>query len=114
MEIWIDAQLSPSLALWMNQRFSGLATAHSIRALGLRDSKDKDIFQRAKAQGAIVMTKDADFAALVQQFGAPPQIIWITAGNTTNTRMREILEKHFLTIVEMISNNEILIEIEGD
>ena len=96
MEIWIDPQLSPSLALWLNQRYSGHVIAHSMHALALRDAKDNEIFQRAKMKRAVIMTKDADFVNLVQQFGAPPQVIWITSGNTSNARMREILEKHFL------------------
>ena len=112
MEIWIDAQLSPSLALWINQNYADL-NAHSMRSLGLRDAGDEAIFIKAKMQKAVLISKDADFIKLLERFGPPPQIVWITAGNTSNARMREILGKHLLMIVEMLRKGEALIEIEG-
>ncbi len=112
MEIWIDAQLSPSLALWINELNIGV-TAHSIRALGLREADDVTIFQKAKLQGAVIMSKDADFIRLLEKFGPPPQIIWITTGNTSNLYIREVLKKHFKTMLEMLGNGEPLIEIQG-
>ncbi|HEY9798489.1 MAG TPA: DUF5615 family PIN-like protein [Leptolyngbyaceae cyanobacterium] len=33
-----------------------------MRDLGLRDAEDREIFEAAKAQGVVVMTKDRDFA----------------------------------------------------
>jgi len=112
MEIWIDAQLSPSLALWVNLSFNNV-NACSMRALGLRDADDEVIFQQAKLKKAVIMSKDSDFIKLLERFGPPPQVVWITAGNTSNARMREILSKHFSTIIEMVRNGEPLIEIGG-
>ena len=113
MEIWIDAQLSPSIALWLNQQYATIVTAHSVRSLGLRDAGDEVIFQKAKQQKAVIMTKDDDFVKLLDRIGPPPQLIWITTGNTSNAAMREILAKHFFTIIEMLKNGEPLIELEG-
>jgi predicted nuclease of predicted toxin-antitoxin system len=112
MELWIDAHLSPAPALWVNQSFTGI-NAHSMRALGLRDADDESIFQKAKTQNAVIMSKDADFVKLLDRFGPPPQIIWVTTGNTSNAHMREILNKYFSTIIEMLNKGESLIEIEG-
>ncbi len=39
------------------------------------------------------MTKDADFVRWVEQQGPPPQIRWVTVGNTSNARMKEVLEE---------------------
>ncbi|MEH1826540.1 MAG: DUF5615 family PIN-like protein [Nostoc sp.] len=36
------------------------------------------------------MTKDSDFAELVDRFGTPPQVIWLTCGNTSNDRLKEM------------------------
>lgn len=78
--IWIDAQLSPSLAAWINATFENIK-AHSIRSKGLLTASDKEIFQKARERGAIVMTKDDDFIRLQEQYGFPPFILWITCGN---------------------------------
>ena len=86
MKIWIDAQMSPAIAAWVSSNFA--VTAVAVRNLGLRDAEDKEIFHAAKREGAIVMTKDNDFVRLLDRLGPPPQIIWITCGNTSNTRLR--------------------------
>jgi predicted nuclease of predicted toxin-antitoxin system len=110
MTIWIDAQLSPSLALWINENFDGL-TAQSVRSLGLRDATDKEIFIRAKEAKAVIMSKDDDFARLLEDFGPPPSIIWITSGNSSNGRMRLLLSQYLLLAINLISKGESLIEI---
>jgi len=70
--IWIDAQLSPALALWIAQTFGISAVA--LRDIG-RDETDRHFFLAAKQQSIIVMTKDADFVRLLEELGPPPQII---------------------------------------
>jgi predicted nuclease of predicted toxin-antitoxin system len=101
MTLWIDAQLSPALALWINQHFYGV-TAQSIRALGLRDATDKEIFMRAKESNAVLMSKDDDFTRLLDSLGPPPSIIWVTCGNSSNAKMREILTKHLPLAIKLI------------
>ncbi|MDM9385116.1 DUF5615 family PIN-like protein [Chlorogloeopsis sp. ULAP01] len=89
MTIWIDAQLSPTIATWITSTFG--ITALALRDIGLRDAEDSEIFETAKAHGVIFITKDSDFADLVDRLGSPPQIIWLTCGNTSNARLQEIL-----------------------
>ncbi len=110
MTVLIDAQLSPSLALWVKDRF-GIA-CFSVGFLGYRDASDVDIFFKARELDAIVLTKDDDFVKLLHQHGSPPRIIWLTCGNTSNARMREILEAYFETALEMLGTND-LVEISG-
>lgn len=63
-------------------------TAIPLRDLGLRDAEDTEIFACAKAEGVILMTKDSDFAELVNRLGSPPKVIWLTCGNTSNAELR--------------------------
>lgn len=112
MTIWIDAQLSPSLALWINQNFERFE-AKSLWSLGLRDALDIDIFHEAKKLGVILMTKDEDFVQLVQTFGPPPAIILVTCGNTSNARMKEILGRQLNLILDLITDGEPVVEITG-
>ena len=110
MKFWIDAQLSPALSLWINQ-FTNEVHAHSLRSLNLSDADDEVIFQQAKLHKAVIVSKDADFVKLLDRFGPPPHIIWITVGNSSNAHMHEILKKHLPTIIEMLNDGEPLIEI---
>lgn len=112
MTIWVDAQLSPVIATWITNTFGVEAVA--LRDLGLRDAEDLEIFEAAKAQQAILMTKDSDFVNLVDRFGIPPQIIWLTCGNTSNARLREILSVTLPKALELLRASEVLVEISGD
>ncbi len=60
------------------------------------------------------MTKDSDFVDLVDRLGEPPQIIWLTCGNTSNARLREILSSVLSEALELLRSGEKLVEISGD
>lgn len=109
MTIWVDAHLPPAIATWITSTFGVEAIA--LRELGLRDAEDLEIFEAAKAQEATVMTKDSDFVDLVARLGAPPKIIWLTCGNTSNVRLREILSKTLPRALELLATGETLVEI---
>lgn len=111
MKIWLDAHLSPALASWMNARLEVIATA--LRDLGLRDSSDREVFLSARKAGAVVMTKDEDFVYLLEELGTPPQIIWVTCGNTSNARLEAILAKAATKTFELLGSGEALVEISG-
>lgn len=109
--IWIDAHLSPVIATWITDNFE--VTAVALRDLGLRDAEDFEIFEAAKSQSVIFMTKDRDFVDLVDQRGTPPQIIWLTCGNTSNARLREILSSVLPAALEILRSGEPLVEVSG-
>ena len=112
MKLWIDAQLSPHLAKWITENFATIE-AVAMRDLGLRDAEDQVIFFTARTVDATVMTKDSDFLEMQRRFGAPPKIIWVTCGNTSNARLREILSANLQKAVELLEGGEILVEITG-
>ncbi|MCC6245939.1 MAG: DUF5615 family PIN-like protein [Gemmatimonadaceae bacterium] len=111
MRVWIDAQLSPGLAAWLCNELGCEAVA--VRDLGLRDAEDSEIFAGARTAGAVVLTKDADFADLVARFGPPPQIIWLTCGNTSNAFLRDMLRKAWPELQTLLGSGEPLVEISG-
>ncbi len=111
MIVWLDAQLSPAMAPWLCERF-GLE-AVSLQQLGLRDAEDSEIFEKARAASAIVITKDSDFMKLVERHGPPPQIVLLTLGNTSNARLRAVFERNWARVASLLTAGEPLIEIGG-
>ncbi len=89
MTVWLDAHLSPAIASWLEQSFH--IAAVSVRDLGLREAQDLSIFEAAKVAGVVVMTKDADFAEMVERLGPSPQVLWLRCGNTSNLALRQPL-----------------------
>ncbi|MBY0497506.1 MAG: DUF5615 family PIN-like protein [Cyanobacteria bacterium] len=84
-----------------------------VRDLNLQRASDVEIFNAARAAKVVVMTKDADFVGLVDRRHAPPQIILVTCGNTSNARLRQLLGTAWPTILSMIERGEALVEL-GD
>jgi predicted nuclease of predicted toxin-antitoxin system len=111
MIIWVDAQLSPAIAAWLSSTFS--VEAFAVRDLQLRDAKDEQIFSAARLSNAVVMTKDSDFLLLLDRLGPPPQVIWLTSGNTSNARLKEILTAVFPKAIELLESGESLVEISA-
>ena len=109
MVVWTDAHLSPALAPWLRATFG--VEAAPLRDLGLRDAEDQAIFAAARTAGAVVITKDSDFVDLVSRLGPPPQIVWLTCGNTTNAALREILGEAWPRVADLLAAGEPLVEI---
>jgi len=107
--IWIDAQLSPALAPWIIVTFG--IESHPVREFGLHRANDPPIFQAARDAEAVVMTKDSDFLVLLDRFGPPPQILWITCGNTSNARLKEVLRLSLPRSIDLLRKGERLVEI---
>lgn len=109
MKIWVDAQLSPALALWMCEALK--VEAFALRDLGLRDAKDPVIFERARAADAIVFTKDQDFLDLLRRRGPPPRILWLSSGNSSNQHVRILLARSWPKVLGLFESGEALVEL---
>lgn len=109
--IWIDAQLSPDLAPWLKESF-GL-DAKAVRDVGLLNADDREIYQSARKANALVMTKDVDFVVLLDELGSPPQILWITCGNTSNAFLKKVLQQTLPEALNLLKQGEPLVEIRN-
>ena len=109
MKFWLDAQLPPSLAIWLTETFAVEAIA--LRSISLRDASDQEIFKAAGQAGATVIAKDSDFAELIYRLGAPPKIVWITCGNASNAHIRQLLGSTFLDAMKPLETGETIVEI---
>lgn len=109
MKIWVDAQLSPLIAQWLSSTYGVEAVA--VRDLRLREARDRDIFLSALEAQAIVLTKDRDLVDLVIQLGPPPQILWLTCGNTSNVQLKTILTKAWPAAENLLKSGETIVEI---
>ena len=77
-----------------------------VRDLNLQRASDPEIFAAARRANVVVMTKDADFVELLEQQGPPPQVVLVTCGNTSNARLRQLVQTAWPTIVAMLERGE--------
>jgi predicted nuclease of predicted toxin-antitoxin system len=60
-----------------------------------------------------LISKDSDFVGLVQRFGPPPQLIWVTCGNVTNSNLKAIFSAVFNQALNLLGAGEAIVEIGG-
>lgn len=109
MTLWLDAQLPPHLASWIQQALAINAVA--LRDIGMRDATDKAIFEAAKDANAILVSKDSDFVELVMRLGAPPKLIWLTCGNVSNAALQEVFNAKLLDVIQLLDGGESIVEL---
>ncbi|MEP6999710.1 MAG: DUF5615 family PIN-like protein [bacterium] len=108
--IWVDAQLPPALARWLAVDFS--VDAHHVADLDLLDADDLVIFRAAgTTRTSVIVTKDEDYLRLLDQHGAPPQIVWITCGNIRNADLHALISAAWPRVSELLDANEPLVEV---
>ena len=111
MTVWIDAQMSPGIAAWIESRLA--VEVVPVRDLGLGVAKDIQIFLAAREADAIVLTKDADFVHLLLRHGPPPRVLWLTCGNTSNANLKTILIRALPEAMALLEGGESLVQIAG-
>ena len=108
--IILDVHISPGLALWITSNFQ--LECYSASYLKLQKATDNEIFSIARTKNAIVITKDDDFVSRLLRNGSPPKVIWLTCGNTSNNRLKEIFQVNFIQALNMLKTAD-LVEITG-
>ena len=104
--LWLDAQLPPQLAAWL--RNVRRIDAKALRELGLCYAGDRELFDAARANNVILLSKDADFVELVSRLGAPPELIWVTCGNVSNEALQGLLTQRLSAALDVLQTDDIV------
>ena len=91
MRLLLDHNLPPRLVRDLADLFPNM---QHVRALGLSEAPDLDVWDRARREGFVFVTKDEDFVELVLLLGVPPKIVWIRRGNCTTRDIEAILREN--------------------
>jgi predicted nuclease of predicted toxin-antitoxin system len=108
MRFIIDAQLPPALARWLSAH--GHPAEH-VADCGLATADDRLIWDRAQRMGAVIVTKDEDFASRRALARDGPSVVWVRRGNTTRRELLAWFGAVFPRVVEALERGELLVEI---
>ncbi len=67
-------------------------------AVGLTNTDDVIIWEYAKANNFVIVSKDADFHQRSLLYGHPPKFIYLRIGNSPTSKIIQILRDNFDTI----------------
>ena len=101
MKLLFDQNLSPRLITLLEDLFPN---SNHVFPLGLDKAEDSDVWEYAKTNGFILVTKDADFGDVSVLRGFPPKVIWIRRGNCKTVEIEKILRDNFQTIEQIESD----------
>ena len=108
MKFLLDAQFPPRLV----KALKGTGhTAEHVYDCGLLTAPDRDIWDYATRESAVVMTKDADFATMRMSAGTGPAVVWVRLGNISDDDLIKALVSALPEITAAITAGEHLVEV---
>ena len=107
MKFIVDAQLPPALAAWLKSKGHD---AVAVREIGLREADDNTIWSYARAENAIVVTKDEDFDQLATA-NPKARVLWVRIGNAVNRVLLARFERAWPEIVSHLEAGAQVVEI---
>ena len=108
MRFLVDAQLPPALARLL--RDHGHEAEH-VTDVGPPDAPDHGIWLYALEHGAVIVTKDEDFADMVATGREAPTVVWVRIGNTRRAVLLAWFEPLIERVAEMVDSGDRLIEL---
>ncbi|NJL22080.1 MAG: DUF5615 family PIN-like protein [Leptolyngbyaceae cyanobacterium SM1_3_5] len=92
MKLLFDENLSPKLPNRLNDLFPN--SLH-VRDVGMKATIDPVVWDYAKDNDLMIVSKDADMHDLSLVFGNPPKVIWIRLGNCSTSQVENLLRRSF-------------------
>ena len=109
MKLLLDENLSRRLLPFLQHDYPG---STQVVLVGLESATDQAVWEYAKANGYVIVTRDADFEELTLVWGQPPQVIWIKAKNLSRTAtLKMLLENKTLIEQALTLDRQACVEI---
>ena len=90
MRLLFDQNLSPRLVRILADAYPG--SSH-VRDLGLHSADDESIWEWARHEGFVIVSKDEDFHQRSFLLNHPPKVIWVRLGNCSTDDIAQLLKR---------------------
>ncbi len=97
MKLLFDHNLSPRLVVRLGDLYP---EADHVSLVGLDRASDDEVWQYARANGHLIVTRDSDFSDTSAVRGFPPKVIWLRLGNCTTDEAERALRTNCRLIEE--------------
>jgi predicted nuclease of predicted toxin-antitoxin system len=92
MKLLFDENLSPKLPIRLADIFPN--SLH-VRDVDMKSTIDPIVWDYAKSNDLMIVSKDADMHDLSLVFGNPPKVIWLRLGNCSTLQVENLLRRNF-------------------
>ena len=76
-----------------------------VRDVGMKATDDPIVWDYAKDNDFMIVSKDADMHDLSLVFGNPPKVVWLWLGNCSTRQVEELLRRDF-DVIELFYEDE--------
>lgn len=101
MKLLFDQNLSWRLPQKLADLYSD---SRHVREFGMKESEDVDVWEYAKANGCVIVTKDIDFQQRSLLFGHPPKVVRLRVGNCPVQAIEDLLRRYSAVIQKFESD----------
>jgi len=109
MKLLLDENLSRRLIPFLQHDYPG---STQVALVGLETATDQTLWEYAKANEFVIVTRDADFEELSLVWGQPPQIIWLkTRNQSRSSTLNVLLENRVLIEQALLTEHQACVEI---
>jgi predicted nuclease of predicted toxin-antitoxin system len=109
MKLLLDENLSKRIVPFLQTAFPD---SSQVTLLNLESASDSEIWQHAKANDFVIVSRDSDFQERSLVAGHPPQVIWLKIPNRSKTVVLNILLDYHTEIEQaLIEQNHGCVEI---
>ena len=105
MKLLFDQNLSPRL---VNRLADLFPNSNHVFPLGFDCAADTEIWEYARLNDFILVTKDADFGDMSLLCGFPPKVLWLRRGNCSTSDIENILRSNF-NAIENLNQDKIIV-----
>jgi predicted nuclease of predicted toxin-antitoxin system len=102
VKLLFDQNLSNRLINDLEDCFPG---SQHVRTAGLSQAEDEAVWEYARDNQLVIISKDADFHQRSFLYGAPPKVIWVRLGNCTTADIETILRNRLDEIRQFSSDD---------
>ena len=109
MKLLLDENLSRRLVPFLQHDYPG---SNQVMLLGMQSATDQEVWQKAKDDDYVIVTRDADFQELSLVWGQPPKVIRLkTLNQTRATTLKLLIESRDIIAESLLDHDLAAIEI---
>lgn len=97
MKLLLDENLSDRIVYRIIDLYPD---SEHVKTLALTNTDDGIIWEYAKANDFVIVSKDSDFHQRSLLYGHPPKFIYLRIGNSPTSKIVQILRDSFDTIIQ--------------
>ena len=109
MKLLLDENLSRRLDPFLQFSYPG---SSQVVLLGMESATDKEVWQKARDEGYVIVVRDADFQELSLVWGQPPKVIRLKTPNLSRAAtLKVLIDNSDLILDALVANDLASVEI---